>query len=190
MLVENLYTTDGIELKGPLLLKPDVFEDRRGFFFESWNKKKFEDRVQKKVTFVQDNHSKSCKGVLRGLHYQIPPMDQGKLVRCILGEIFDVAVDIRQNSPTFGKWISANLSGKNYRQLWIPSGFAHGFLTISEEAEVLYKTDNYWSSKHERSLRWNDNYIDINWPLNITPNLSKKDSMSKLLKETLKEDLL
>ena len=189
MLVEKLFTSAGIEFKGPLLFKPDIIEDERGFFFESWNKKIFEDCVQKQVTFVQDNHSKSHRGVLRGLHYQMPPMDQSKLVRCVVGEIFYVTVDIRQNSHTFGKWISVNLSEENYKQLWIPSGFAHGFLTITEVADVLYKIDNYWSSTHERSIRWDDDFININWPINMQPELSRKDLMSKLLKEILKEEL-
>ncbi|EMQ71621.1 dTDP-4-dehydrorhamnose 3,5-epimerase [Vibrio cholerae] len=157
------------------IIEPTVFGDERGFFFESFNHKLFEEAVGYPVTFVQDNHSKSSKGVLRGLHYQLPPHAQGKLVRCVAGEVFDVAVDIRKSSPTFGQWIGVHLSGENKRQLWIPEGFAHGFLTISETAEFLYKTTNYYVPSHERCIVWNDITINIDWSSEQLPQLSLKD---------------
>ncbi|EAY7363846.1 dTDP-4-dehydrorhamnose 3,5-epimerase, partial [Salmonella enterica] len=144
-----------------------VFSDERGFFMESFNQKVFEEAVGRKIEFVQDNHSKSTKGVLRGLHYQVEPYAQGKLVRCIAGEVFDVAVDIRKDSETFGKWVGVNISSENKRQLWIPEGFAHGFLVLSDSADFLYKTSNYYSPIHERGIVWNDPTININWPINI-----------------------
>ncbi|HFW1631863.1 TPA: dTDP-4-dehydrorhamnose 3,5-epimerase, partial [Salmonella enterica subsp. enterica serovar Aberdeen] len=133
-----------------------MFSDERGFFMESFNQKVFEEAVGRKIEFVQDNHSKSTKGVLRGLHYQVEPYAQGKLVRCIAGEVFDVAVDIRKDSETFGKWVGVNISSENKRQLWIPEGFAHGFLVLSDSADFLYKTSNYYSPIHERGIVWND----------------------------------
>ncbi|EIE5778043.1 dTDP-4-dehydrorhamnose 3,5-epimerase, partial [Salmonella enterica] len=136
--------------------------DERGFFMESFNQKVFEEAVGRKIEFVQDNHSKSTKGVLRGLHYQVEPYAQGKLVRCIAGEVFDVAVDIRKDSETFGKWVGVNISSENKRQLWIPEGFAHGFLVLSDSADFLYKTSNYYSPIHERGIVWNDPTININ----------------------------
>ncbi|HDD9129829.1 dTDP-4-dehydrorhamnose 3,5-epimerase, partial [Escherichia coli] len=148
-----------------LIFEPKVFSDERGFFFESFNQKIFEEAVGRKVEFVQDNHSKSSKGVLRGLHYQLEPYAQGKLVRCVVGEVFDVAVDIRKSSSTFGKWVGVNLSSENKRQLWIPEGFAHGFLVLSETAEFVYKTTNFYSYPHERSIIWSDSNINISWPL-------------------------
>ncbi|MEI4963072.1 dTDP-4-dehydrorhamnose 3,5-epimerase [Aeromonas caviae] len=160
-----------------LIFEPKVFGDGRGFFFESFNHKLFEEAVGYPVSFVQDNHSKSSKGVLRGLHYQLPPHAQGKLVRCVAGEVFDVAVDIRKSSPSFGQWVGVHLSGENKRQLWIPEGFAHGFFTISETAEFLYKTTNYYSPKNERSILWNDKEININWG-EIIPMLSEKDKVA------------
>ncbi|WP_338308105.1 dTDP-4-dehydrorhamnose 3,5-epimerase, partial [Escherichia coli] len=144
-----------------LIFEPKVFSDERGFFFESFNQKIFEEAVGRKVEFVQDNHSKSSKGVLRGLHYQLEPYAQGKLVRCVVGEVFDVAVDIRKSSSTFGKWVGVNLSSENKRQLWIPEGFAHGFLVLSETAEFVYKTTNFYSYPHERSIIWSDSNINI-----------------------------
>jgi dTDP-4-dehydrorhamnose 3,5-epimerase len=165
-----------------LLIEPQVFLDDRGFFFESFNQNKFEEAIGKKINFVQDNHSKSMKGVLRGLHYQLPPMAQGKLVRVIQGEIFDVAVDIRKSSPTFGKWVGEILSSENKKQLWIPEGFAHGFLTISDTAEFLYKTTDFYSKEHEEVIRWNDKTIGINWPTE-KPSLSSKDNVSKYWKD-------
>jgi dTDP-4-dehydrorhamnose 3,5-epimerase len=146
------------------IFEPKVFGDERGFFFESFSQKVFEVAIGCDVNFVQDNHSKSVQGVLRGLHYQLAPKAQGKLVRVIQGEVFDVAVDIRRSSPTFGQWVGAHLSAENKRQLWIPEGFAHGFLTLSESAEFLYKTTNYYSPKDEGCIIWNDSELDIKWP--------------------------
>ncbi|MFM5577438.1 dTDP-4-dehydrorhamnose 3,5-epimerase [Aeromonas veronii] len=157
------------------IFEPKVFGDERGFFFESFNHKLFEEAVGYPVTFVQDNHSKSSKGVLRGLHYQLPPHAQGKLVRCVAGEVFDVAVDIRKSSLTFGQWVGIHLSGENKRQLWIPEGFAHGFITLSETAEFLYKTTNYYAPEYERCIVWNDITIDIDWASELLPQLSLKD---------------
>lgn len=161
-----------------ILFEPTVFTDERGFFFESFNHKEFEEALGYSVNFVQDNHSKSTKGVLRGLHYQLPPKAQGKLVRVTQGEVFDVAVDIRKNSPTFGKWVGEKLSARNKKQLWVPEGFAHGFLALSETAELLYKVTNYYSPESERSMIWNDKKICIVWPIDITPSLAMKDSSS------------
>jgi dTDP-4-dehydrorhamnose 3,5-epimerase len=166
-----------------ILIEPDVFGDERGFFFESFNQKAFDDATGLSSTFVQDNHSRSSKGVLRGLHYQLLPKAQGKLVRVTQGEVFDVAVDIRKSSPTFGKWIGEVLSADDKRQLWIPAGFAHGFMTITETAEVLYKTTNYYSPEHERSIRWDDPDIGINWAKDMTPILSTKDAKALALKD-------
>jgi len=157
------------------LIEPDVFEDERGFFFESFNQQKFNEAIGENITFVQDNHSKSSKGVLRGLHYQEAPFEQGKLVRVIAGEVFDVAVDIRKESPTYGQWVSETLSEANKKQLWIPEGFVHGFLTISSEAEFLYKTTSFYSKKHEVIINYLNNSFDIKWPLKEV-YLSKKDS--------------
>jgi dTDP-4-dehydrorhamnose 3,5-epimerase len=153
------------------IIESPLFEDERGFFFESFNHKKFEEIVEAKVTFAQDNHSKSIRGVLRGLHYQVPPFAQGKLVRVVQGEVFDVAVDIRKSSKTFGQWVGETLSADNKKQFWIPAGFAHGFITLSETAEFLYKTTDYYSKEHERSIRWDDPILDIQWPNHIHPPL-------------------
>ena len=166
------------------IIEPTVFEDERGFFFESFNHKRFEEAIGYNVTFVQDNHSKSTKGVLRGLHYQSPPHAQGKLVRVVQGEVFDVAVDIRRSSPTFGQWVSVMLSADKKKQLWIPEGFAHGFITLSEIAEFLYKTTNYYAPRSERAIRWNDPEIDIQWPLFITPLVSSKDNEASDFEKT------
>ncbi len=163
------------------LIEPQVFGDERGFFFESFNHAKFEQAIGRKVQFVQDNHSKSSKGVLRGLHYQAES-PQGKLVRVTQGEVFDVAVDIRPGSKTYGKWIAEVLSAENKKQLWIPEGFAHGFLVLSETAEFLYKTTDYYAPKYERCIIWNDPALAINWPLLGAPNLSAKDSKGEPLK--------
>ena len=157
-----------------IVFEPKVFGDDRGFFFESFNQKVFEEAVGRSVQFVQDNHSRSVKGVLRGLHYQIKQA-QGKLVRVTSGEVFDVAVDLRKSSPTFGKWVGVHLSAENKKQLWIPQGFAHGFVVLSETAEFLYKTTDYWAPEHERSLAWNDPTIAIQWPTDLEPTLSAKD---------------
>jgi dTDP-4-dehydrorhamnose 3,5-epimerase len=159
------------------IIEPKVFGDDRGFFYESFNYAKFEEAIGRKVEFVQDNHSKSVQGVLRGLHYQIQH-PQGKLVRCTRGEVFDVAVDLRKSSPTFGKWVGVTLSEENKRQLWIPEGFAHGFVVVSEVAEFLYKTTDYWYPEFERSLLWNDPVLNIAWPLDSEPNLSAKDKLA------------
>lgn len=158
-----------------LVIEPDVFGDDRGFFFESFNQQKFESAIGRKVDFVQDNHSKSVKGVLRGLHYQLPPHAQGKLVRVVQGEVFDVAVDIRKSSPTFGKWVGEILSADNKKQLWIPEGFAHGFLTLSETAEFLYKTTDYYAPQSEASIIWNDSTLNILWPMKEYVQLSERD---------------
>ena len=160
-----------------LLIEPKVFVDERGFFFESFNQSTFEEVVGRKIYFVQDNHSKSLKGVLRGLHYQIAPKAQGKLVRVVQGEVLDVVVDLRQSSPTFGKWVSAILSGANKKQLWIPEGFAHGFLTLSDTAEFLYKTTDFYSKEHEKCILWNDTTLDIDWGDMKNISLSDKDRL-------------
>jgi dTDP-4-dehydrorhamnose 3,5-epimerase len=157
-----------------IIFEPKVFGDDRGFFFESFNERVFEETVGRPVHFVQDNHSRSVKGVLRGMHYQIQ-QPQGKLVRVTQGEVFDVAVDLRKGSATFGKWVGVHLSGENKKQLWIPEGFAHGFVVLSETAEFLYKTTDYWAPQHERSLAWNDPTVGINWPFDEGPALSAKD---------------
>lgn len=164
-----------------LVIEPKVFGDDRGFFFESFNQEAFNEAVGQEVIFVQDNHSKSAKNVLRGLHYQLPPKAQGKLVRVIQGEVFDVAVDLRKDSKTYGQWVSEVLSAANKKQMWIPPGFAHGFLVLSEAAEFLYKTTDYYAPELERCIRWNDTGIAINWPLIGAPNLSAKDGAGKSL---------
>lgn len=169
-------------IKGVLIIEPQIFGDQRGFFFESFNRKIFAEKTGLNLDFVQDNHSRSQQNVLRGLHYQIE-QPQGKLVRTILGEIFDVAVDIRKSSSTFGQWIGVNLSAENKKQLWIPEGFAHGFLVLSEVAEVLYKTTDYYAPEYERSIRWNDPDININWNLKTEPLLSKKDQVGLPFKQ-------
>ena len=165
-----------------ILFEPKVFGDERGFFFESFNHARFEEAVGYPVKFVQDNHSKSVKGVLRGLHYQIQ-QPQGKLVRVVQGAVFDVAVDIRKSSPTFGKWVGALLTAENKHQLWVPEGFAHGFVVLSETAEFLYKTTDYYAPAHERSILWNDPDIAIQWRSDFVPMLSNKDQVAKLLKD-------
>lgn len=158
-----------------LIFEPKVFGDDRGFFFESFNQNIFDEAVGRKVEFVQDNHSQSQKGVLRGLHYQLDPFAQGKLVRCAEGEVFDVAVDLRKGSSTFGRWVGVNLSAANKRQLWIPEGFAHGFMTLSETAQFLYKATNFYAPQSERSIVWNDPTINIVWPEVEEIRLSEKD---------------
>ena len=165
-----------------LIIEPRVFGDARGFFYESFNQKQFSEHVAQNIEFVQDNHSRSVKNVLRGLHYQIQ-QPQGKLVRVVAGEVFDVAVDIRKSSPTYGKWVGEILSEQNRRQLWIPKGFAHGFVVLSEFAEFLYKTTDYYAQEHERSIAWNDPAIGIEWPINESPALSSKDQQGALLRD-------
>jgi dTDP-4-dehydrorhamnose 3,5-epimerase len=170
------------DLPGVLIVEPKVLGDSRGFFFESYNRRRFEQEVGEPVDFVQDNHSRSSKGVLRGLHYQLPPNAQGKLVRVADGAIFDVAVDMRRSSPTFGRWTGTELSAENHRQLWVPAGFAHGFLTLSETADVLYKASGFYSPADEGALLWNDPEIGIEWPLAGPPILSEKDQAAPTLK--------
>jgi len=165
-----------------LIIEPKVFGDARGFFYESYNQKKFEQLIGYTVDFVQDNHSRSAQNVLRGLHYQVK-QTQGKLVRVTAGEVFDVAVDIRRSSPTFGQSIGVKLSAENKRMLWIPEGFAHGFVVLSENAEFLYKATDYWAPEHERCIAWNDAELAINWPLAALPLLSAKDAAGKSLRE-------
>ena len=190
MKIQSLKNEQGVEFEGLLLITPDKYKDQRGFFYESWNKKNFDKQTNSKTNFVQDNHSSSSKGVLRGLHYQINPSPQGKLVRCVFGEIFDVAVDLRRKSKTFANWVGVNLSAENMQQFWIPEGFAHGFLTMSDNAEVLYKTTDFWEKDCEKSIKWDDETLSINWPLekiNLEfPLLSKKDKESKTFQKSLK----
>ena len=172
-------------IKDVVILEPKVFGDDRGFFYESFNDKRFLELTGQHgndVHFVQDNHSKSARNVLRGLHYQIQQA-QGKLVRVIAGEVFDVAVDIRRSSPTYGKWVGVTLSATNQRQLWIPAGFAHGFVVTSESAEFLYKTTDYWAPQFERCIAWNDPAIGIEWPIEGAPVMSDKDKQGKLLQD-------
>lgn len=173
----NVITTAIPEV---LILEPKLFGDARGFFFESFNESVFNQAVGHEVKFVQDNHSRSSKGVLRGLHYQLSPYAQGKLVRCVRGAVFDVAVDIRRSSPTFGKWVGVELSEDNHRQFWIPPGFAHGFMALTDTADFLYKTTAYYAPTHDRSIAWNDTDIGIQWPdLGRAPDLSAKDAVAK-----------
>lgn len=169
-------------LPGVLLIEPTVFGDDRGYFYESFNEKKFAELTGLHVNFVQDNHSKSVKNVLRGMHYQIQQA-QGKLVRVVAGEVFDVAVDLRKDSPTFGQWTGAYLSAENRLQMWIPEGFAHGFVVTSDSAEFLYKTTDFWAPQFERCLQWNDPSVGIQWPLSAEPTLSAKDQIGKSLAE-------
>lgn len=174
------YTVTKTNLPEVLILEPKVFGDDRGFFFESFNQRDFKQATSLDVNFVQDNHSKSSQGVLRGLHYQIQHT-QGKLVRVTQGTVFDVAVDLRRSSPNFGKWVGIELSVDNKRQLWVPPGFAHGFVVTSESAEFLYKTTDYWYPEHERSLLWCDPTVGINWPIESEPKLAAKDANGVLL---------
>lgn len=173
----QVTATDLPEVK---LIEPKVFGDARGFFFESFNAREFAELVAPGVEFVQDNHSRSAKGVLRGLHYQIQHA-QGKLVRVVEGEVFDVAVDIRKTSPNFGKWVGVRLSSENKRQLWVPPGFAHGFVTLSDSADFLYKTTDYWYPEFERSIVWNDPEIGIEWPFDGEPIVAAKDAAASVL---------
>jgi dTDP-4-dehydrorhamnose 3,5-epimerase len=169
-------------LPGVLLLTPKVFGDERGFFMESFNQRAFDAAVGYRVEFVQDNHSLSAKGVLRGLHYQLPPHAQGKLVRVVQGRAFDVAVDIRRGSPTFGRWVGVTLDAQTHQQLWIPPGFAHGFLSLEDGTQFLYKTTDYYSQSCERAIAWNDPAIDIKWPhVGAAPQLAAKDVQAPLL---------
>ena len=174
------YTITPTNLPDVLILEPKVFGDDRGFFFESFNARDFATATGLDVQFVQDNHSRSAKGVLRGLHYQIQH-PQGKLVRVTQGEVFDVAVDLRRSSPSFGQWAGVVLSAQNHKQLWVPPGFAHGFVVLSDTAEFLYKTTDYWFPEHERSLVWSDPTVGINWPTQTTPQLAAKDAAAVTL---------
>ena len=181
-----LKTNKGLIIKDLIIIEPNLVHDDRGFFMESWNQKTFDEIIGENIIFSQDNHSRSIYGVLRGLHYQLNPYPQGKLVRCSMGSILDVAVDIRKDSPTYGTWASITLSARNKKQLWIPKGFAHGFLTLSEIAEVQYKASGFWNKKHERSIRWNDESLKINWSeeTNIKePSLAYKDANAPTLKQ-------
>ena len=196
MQAETLCNPAGQPLSGPLLIRPQVFGDERGFFYESWNERRFRDDLitagvpateAEALQFRQDNHSRSSRGVLRGLHFQLPPEPQGKLVRCTVGAIFDVAVDLRRNSPSYGQWVGTELSAENHQQLWVPVGFAHGFLTLSELAEVQYKASGFWNRECERSLRWDDPALQVAWPLERAsvqmPLLAAKDGAAPLLAE-------
>lgn len=176
------YTVLSTTLPEVLILEPKIFGDDRGFFFESFNQRDFQKATGLDVNFVQDNHSKSSQGVLRGLHYQIVH-PQGKLVRVTQGAVFDVAVDLRRSSPNFCKWVGFELSADNKRQLWIPPGFAHGFIVTSKFAEFLYKTTDYWYPEHERSLLWCDSTVGINWPIESEPKLAAKDAAGKMFDE-------
>lgn len=167
-----------------MLVTPSVYADDRGFFLESYNAAAFGIATESNVTFVQDNHSRSSKGVLRGLHYQLHPMAQGKLVRIVRGSILDVAVDIRRSSPTFGEWFAVELTEDNHKQLWVPPGFAHGFLTLSDHVDLLYKVTEYYSPEHDRGIRWDDPDIGIDWPdIGMSPILSDKDRDAPFLRD-------
>jgi len=187
MQVEHLKSSRGATIEGPLLISPRAFGDERGWFFESWNQRRFDEAVGEAVLFSQDNHSRSVQGVLRGLHYQLAPEPQAKLVRASIGHIFDVAVDIRQSSATFGQWVGAHISAENKQQLWIPEGFAHGFLTLSAVAEVQYKARGFWNKTCERAIRWDDASMDIRWPLDqlsgAEVSLSGKDAEALTLNQ-------
>jgi dTDP-4-dehydrorhamnose 3,5-epimerase len=176
------YTVTPTAIPDVLLLEPKVFSDDRGYFFESFNTRAFQEATGLQAAFVQDNHSMSTKGVLRGLHYQVRH-PQGKLMRALSGSVFDVAVDLRKSSPTFGRWVGAMLSAENRRQLWIPPGFAHGFLALSDTAEVLYKITDYWYPEHERTLLWKDPSLRIAWPVDGEPQLAAKDVEGRLFAE-------
>ncbi|ORM77334.1 MULTISPECIES: dTDP-4-dehydrorhamnose 3,5-epimerase [Pantoea] len=180
----NIIETD---IPGLLILEPKVYGDERGFFLESYNSKDFNEAVGEDIVFLQDNHSKSKKGVLRGLHFQKKPAAQGKLVRCINGEVYDVVVDLRLKSPTFKQWFGVYLSSTNMKQLWIPEGFAHGFIVKSETAEFVYKTTNYYSPENDRCLKWNDECIGIEWPLGAEFFLSEKDKNGLSFEELEKD---
>ena len=190
METKYLYSNKGIILDGPLLLRPNIFDDKRGYFLESWNQKLFNKSVGQEVTFVQDNHSFSKKATIRGMHFQTKPYQQSKLLRCISGSIFDVIVDIRKLSKTFGQWSGVEMKPAEHYQLWVPVGFAHGFLALSDDTQVLYKVDQFRYQKHEYILNWSDESIGIKWPLmNESYNLSDKDKNSPTLAEINKDDL-
>ena len=182
MEISTLITNKGLQMSGTLLISSSIFIDDRGFFMESWNQEKFNSYLGQNTSFVQDNHSQSVLGVLRGLHYQLPPKAQGKLVRCVVGEIFDVAVDLRRESKTFCQWVGVHLGSENKHQLWIPPGFAHGFLSLTDSVEIIYKVTDYWNRSSERSIRWDDPTLNISWP-KISEDLiiSDKDSKAKII---------
>jgi len=180
------YTVTPTHIPDVLILEPKVFGDSRGFFFESFNQNDFNQVTGLNVNFVQDNHSRSAKGVLRGLHYQLPPHAQGKLVRVVRGAVFDVAVDIRKSSPTFGQWTGVELSEDNHKQFWIPPGFAHGFVTLTDTADFLYKTTDYYAPSAECSILWSDSDLAIDWPIDFQPQLAAKDAVGKLFFDTIK----
>ena len=186
--IKNISSNKGNILDGVCILKPKVIQDDRGFFYESWNQELFNQLIGEDINFKQDNHSSSNVGVLRGLHYQIEPKSQGKLVRCVSGSVFDVAVDIRESSATFGEWASIVLDNVNKLMIWIPAGFAHGFLSLEENSEVIYKVSGLWSKEQDRTIRWNDKNININWPLKdincSQPSLSEKDSNAPFFEES------
>lgn len=169
-------TIEPTKLNGVLLIKPRVFRDDRGFFLESWNKRAFDEAAGRTIEFVQDNHSRSSRGVLRGFHYQADPLAQAKLITVMRGSIFDVAVDIRPESPTYGQWVGEVLTDDSREMLWIPEGFAHGFYVLSDFADVVYKTNNYYSPQHERCIRWNDKTLGVEWPIGQKPLVSEKDA--------------
>lgn len=175
-----MVTATPLAIPDVMLIEPEVFGDTRGFFFESFNRRMFEEAIGRDLDFVQDNHSRSARNVLRGLHFQVQ-QPQGKLVRVAIGSIFDVAVDIRRDSPTFRRWVGVELSAENQRQLWVPEGFAHGFLVTSDSADVLYKATDYYAPEHERSIRWDDPTLGIEWPLDGPPRLSGKDRDARSL---------
>jgi len=184
----NLNSNKGNLIKGPLIIKPKIFPDNRGYFFESWNQSEFNKKISREVNFVQDNHSQSKFGVLRGLHYQLRPKAQAKLVRCTKGEVFDVLVDLRKDSDTYGEWSSVVLNAENKLQFWIPEGFVHGFLSLKDFSEIQYKTNKYWDKDHERTLLWKDTDLNINWPLGNNNEKCKiitnyRDSIAPSLKE-------
>ena len=191
MEIEKIKTSEGKVLEGALILKPSIHIDSRGYFIESWNEKVFNDSVEQVVNFVLDTHSYSVSGVIRGLHYQLKPSDQGKLIRCTRGRIFDVLVDIRKNSSTFLQWAGVNLNCKDHNQVWIPYGFAHGFLTLSKESELLYKNTAFWSKENQRTISWKDKKIGITWPkLKDKYILSENDSKALEIDQILDKDLI
>ena len=183
MLIESIKDNHQEILEGPKIISPKIFHDERGFFYESWNHKIFKDKVNSEVKFIQENTSLSKKGVIRGLHYQLPPFSQGKLVKVSSGSILDVIVDLRRKSKTFSNWAFIELSDINKKQLWVPSGFAHGFLSLTDNTIVDYKVTNFWSKDHERSILWSDNSLNIDWPEGLNFVISPKDSMASTLEE-------
>ena len=189
MKITTVNSQSGELIDGPKLIHSDAINDSRGFFMESWNKKRFNEIGLLNIDFVQDNHSSSSKGVLRGLHYQKSPHAQGKLVRCISGEIFDVAVDLRRTSPTFGQWVGVKLDEYNHQQFWIPHGFAHGFLTLSKSAQIIYKVTDYWFKDFDRVLSWKDPSLAIDWPIANNLILSEKDSAAPFLSQLSDDEL-